>query len=197
MDESEVQTITEIYQKLKGRRTAEFDLDIQFDLASFESFRYYTIVRMGPVIAINTGGKPFYLSFLDLVYSEGTKGLYSSSASRESQVWGIAYLKRSYGHMLIRTETFLDKVREMLCHAELKFEEDAAFSSRFFVLANDETLARSVMGPAFRKMISDLEIKDFVIEMIDNMLIIGNNKVIDPDAAEKIVGFLDKVTRLG
>lgn len=196
MTEPEVQMITEIYQQGKGKYNAEFDFDISFDLASFEAFRYYDINHSGPVIAFNVGSNPFYLSFIKVGYSY-PQGRYSSGSFQDRQIWGIAHLKRSYGHILIRTETFLDKVREMLCHVELNFEEDAAFSDKYYVLANEETKARSAMGPAFRDQIKALDIKDVVIEIIDSTLIIGNDKIMTPDTAEKMVDFLDKMTSRG
>ena len=71
-----------------------------------------------------------------------------------------------------------DKVRELLHHAELDFGDDKAFSSQLYVLANEEEKARMLLEPALRLAIMRLQLKDFMIEIINNMMIIGDNSII-------------------
>jgi len=194
LTEKEVTQITEIYHSLKPRYPdAAFDFDFHPQFSNFESITgYYTNSRLGPVLRLDTASPCKYICFLKLGY-QGLESRYSSGACAEFQTWGVSFLKRNCGHILIRPETTLDKIRELLHHAELDFEDDKAFSSRFYVLTNDEGKARTLLGPALRQKIVDLQLKDFMIEIIDNRMIIGDNKCIDPATAGEIASFLYKL----
>jgi len=195
LPEKEVGLITEVYHTLKpGHPDAAFDFDFQPQLSNFESITgYYTDNRLGPALRLDTASPHKYLCFLNLTY-RGLQGKYTSGVYTEYQTWGVSFLKGDYGHILIRPETTLDKIRELLHHAELDFEDDKAFSSRFYVLANDEGKARILLGPAVRQKMLDLQLKDFTLEIIDNMMIIGDNKCIDPATAGEIASFLYKLS---
>lgn len=191
LDKNEVDAITEIYETLQPSYTAEFDPDYTFEAKKFEAFRGYDKANISPVLCLN---KSFYLAFTQVTYSI-FRGKYSSGSHAEMQVWGTVPLKKNYGHILIKPETLLDKVCEWIHHVEIDFEDDAAFSNKFYVIATDEEKARSNMTTAFRNYIMDIPIKEFVIEIIDNLFIIGNNKIIQPEETIAMAKFLDKIAR--
>lgn len=115
---------------------------------------------------------------------------YAAPDHSDVQTWGIAMLQRKYGHVLIRTETMVDKIRELIHHAEIDFEDDKAFSNQFYVLANAEDDARKLLGPSMRQMIAGLRLKDLMIEVVDDVMIICDNKNIDPTTAVEMASFL-------
>jgi hypothetical protein len=54
--------------------------------------------------------------------------------------------------------------------------------------------ARSLMTLTFRNLIRSIRIKDFVIEIIDDELIIGDNKNMTADTAEMMAKFLSTLS---
>jgi hypothetical protein len=192
LDETDVVSITEIYNQLERDYTAKFDLDFTFETKEWEVFSGYDKTNFGPVLSLQKNGDPFYLNFLQVEYAI-FRGRYSSSASMELQTWGRLTLKKDYGHILIRPETFRDKIQEWIHPVELDFEDDKAFSNAFYVLSNDEAKARLNMTPAFRNSIRDIPLTEFIIEIMGNTLLIGNNKVIQLETATAMAAFMEKL----
>jgi hypothetical protein len=200
LTQTEVERITEVYNSIKASYPeAGFNPDFQPQLSNYEAVRgSYTSVECGPALCLDESagasnpGK--YLCFVKLAYHIGGGGYIPSGPSWDTQTWGFAVLRQKYGHVLIRPETALDKIRELLHHAELHFEDDKAFSRQFYVLANEEEKARMLLGPALRGAIMSLRLRDFVIEVIDNLMIIGDNKSVDPATAAEIAAFLYRLS---
>jgi hypothetical protein len=195
IDESDVKSILAIYNKIKENFSAEFDFDYSFNFKEFEAFIHYGIKMFGPVICVSTPVKPFYLTFTCVQY-KGTPGKYSHPTYSDYQVWGIQYLKNNYGHILIRPETVLDKIHELIVPIELDFEDDKEFSKKFYVVTNDKLKGEMLLTKSFRNYVDNIQSKEFTIEVIDNKLIIGNKKVYDQDSAIAFVNFLNDISKV-
>lgn len=189
----QVQLITQVYETVKhSRPDAEFDFDFQPALGNYEAIQgHYGSWHCGPVLRMEKDPTSKYLCFINVNWNALGSGLCSiPSPYADFQTWGVAGLGRKYGHVLIRPETTLDKIRELIHHAEINFEEDREFSKAFYVLANEEETARKLLGPAMRKAIAGLKLKDFVVEVIDDVMIVGDNKCIDLTTAGEMASFL-------
>ena len=191
LDQEEVEMITDIYNHLKvAYPEVKFDDQGNSLLQRFESIAsFYTGLRHGPRIRLQRDGRRKDLCFLQLTYP-GLRSKFGTMYHANWQTWGVGYLSGSYGHVLIRTETALDKVRELIHRAEIDFEEDLEFSRRFYVLADDEKKARELLKPSLRDAIMNLELEDFTIEIINNVIIVGDHKWANPSTAGEIARFL-------
>lgn len=188
---NQVELITQVYEDLRPRHPeAEFDFDYQPPLGQYEAIRgNYFNFKCGPVLRVENGATSKYLSFIHVDWND-SGGKNGANWYADFQTWGIASLARSYGHVLIRPETTLDKIRELIHHAEIKFEADKKFSKEFYVLANEEDSARKLLGPGLRESIAGLTLKDFAIEVVDRVMIVGDNKSADPTTAGEMASFL-------
>jgi hypothetical protein len=187
----QVELITQVYENLRPRHPeAEFDFDYQPPLEQYEAIRgNYFNFKCGPVLRVENGPTSKYLSFIHVDWKDAG-GRYGANWYADFQTWGIASLARSYGHVLIRPETTLDKIRELIHHAEIDFEDDKEFSRQFYVLANEEDGARKLLGSGLRQTIAELGLKDFMIEVVDRVMIVGDNKSADPTTAGEMANFL-------
>jgi hypothetical protein len=111
----------------------------------------------------------------------------------EYHTWGLAYLKRDFGRVLIRRETLADKFIELVHPVELDFEEDKPFSDTFYVLVNDHQKAINGIDRNFRNAVMDIRHEDFVIEIVEHTLIIGSNKPMSPEHAIYLAEFVTRV----
>ena len=192
--ESGDEVIAAVYTKLKENFSAEFDSGFTIDFKQFSSFTYDSINNFGPVIRLQSQLKPFYLTFIEVGYIT-TGGRRGDNGHLEYQTWGVVLLKNSYEHILIKPETLLDKIHNLITPVDLNFEEDKNFSRKYYVVTNDELKARPLLTQSFRDMICNIEVDDFMIEVIDNKLIIGNKRVVDPESAVAFAKFLNTISK--
>lgn len=195
MSKNDFDSVIAIYDMLKSAFTAEPDYDFQINFREFHSFYFNELNYFGPVIKITDNTHQFYLTFPEVIYNI-TRGRYSPSRSVEFQTWGVLPLKKSGGHFMVRKEKLLDKIHELINPIELDFEDDKQFSRNYYVVTNDEAKAVQLLSPSFRNIISEIKEKDFIIEVFDNTLIIGNKKVIDLNTALEFANFLKKASSL-
>jgi hypothetical protein len=199
LSESDVQSISGIYHALKKTWPVTFATGFNRDIKQFDSFGNREIGSLGPVICLNKNSTPAYLTFIQFNYKLQTSfrgTMRDPDASyTEGQTWGMIFLKEDYGHVLIRPERMADRICELISHQELNFEDDKEFNRKFHVLTNDEAKARSGLTPHFRDCLRDIQVKDFVIEIMGNSLIMGDNKIIQQETAITMAGFLDRLSR--
>ena len=114
----------------------------------------------------------------------------------EYQTYALAYLKRNLGRVLIRPETLVDKLIELIHPHEIDFKEDKAFSDIFYVVANDHEKAVAGIDRNLRNAIMDVREDDFIIEIVEHTLIIGSKKPITPDNAVHLAEFVSRVAEM-
>ena len=189
------ESILEVYNNLKNNFTTAFDPGFSFNFKEFESFSYNEITSFGPVISVSRPFNSFYLIFVEVNYII-SPGRYSSGIHTDFQVWGVLFLKNDYGHILIKPETLLDKIHDLINPSELNFEDDKEFSKKFYVVTNDKSKAESRLSKDFRNQIKNISAKDFIIEIIGNKLIIGNKKTPHSKSAAEFAGFMNAVAAI-
>lgn len=180
------------YTELKSKFDIQLTGDIDFHLQDFEVFRQYNSVNLRGSFVIKNARTDCYILFIEK-YRLVTGVKSGTHEYREFQVWALAYLKHDFGRMLIRRETLADKIIELVHPVEIDFAEDKVFSDTFYVLANDYNKAVSGITREFRNAVMDVRHDDFIIEIVDHTLIIGDNK---PATCENVVHLAEFVRRL-
>jgi len=193
ISDNDIRTITEIYNAVKVGRQAEFDFDFNIDFRQFHLFSFDTIRHFGPVIKVWGAQKSFYLVFVQVLYRVGTGGRAPQRSSSDYQLWGVMNLKNKYGHVFIKPETILDKIKDMVNPIDIDIPADPEFSKHFYVVATDEAKAASLLGASFRDCIKNTRPGDLMIEAIDDKIIIGDEKVIQTETAIDIVNFMNSL----
>jgi hypothetical protein len=191
LQDAEIDIFLQTFNKLESVFDAGFNKNFNLDTERFESLKAYsTSVRE----AVQIGNKT-HIAFMHVHYTyTGTKGARMSAA--EFQAWGFVELKNNFGHVFIKREGFTEKFVELLKPVELDFEEDAAFSSKFFVLAKDKPKALRAMSPSFRNALLNFNMTSFTMEIVGNTLLIGNNKCMDAEDAFEIARFIHTIAAI-
>jgi hypothetical protein len=182
----------ETYKALKTKFDIEFTGHIDFRLEQFEVFKNYLEIDLRDSYVIRRLNNDSYIFFIGthsktIGVKGGVKDYY------ECNTWALAYLKRNFGRVLIRRETLADKIIELIHPVELDFKEDKPFSDTFYVLVNDHQKAVSAIDRNFRNAVMDIREDDFVIEIVEHTLIIGNQKPISPERAIHLAEFVTRV----
>jgi hypothetical protein len=190
---NDVQVLEDSYKALK----AKFNIgvpDSTIHINKFELFNNQTEASVNGTFLINYPAINCYLNFVKIHYN------YSVGRSRvnnyKCQAWAFVTLKKDFGRILIRRETFTDKVLEVVHHTELKFKEDKPFSDKFYVVTNDEAKAVAAMTPDFRTAMMDIKEMDFVIETINNTLVIRNNQPVNPQEIVYLAEFASRIAAI-
>jgi hypothetical protein len=105
-------------------------------------------------------------------------------------------LKNDFGHVLIKAETLLDKIHELINPIEVKFPNDPEFNKRFYVVTDNIEKVKSNFTKQFMAYLSKNLNEDFLIEILGNKLIIGNRKIIEAKTAIGFVDFMDQLSKI-
>ena len=192
----EIDRFYDTYKRLKENFDIQFTGDIDFHLEQFEIFRHcYVISVRNSYVIKQENNNDCYVLFVETHFkSKNGKGMVVEH--QECQTWALAYLKRDFGRVKIRPETLTDKIIELVHPVELDFAEDKPFSDTFYVLVNDHQKAVSAIDRNFRNAVMDVREDDFVIEIVEHTLVIGNRKPISPQRAIHLAEFVERLTSL-
>jgi len=195
MNCDEIDGLYNTYKALKSKFNIEFTGNIDFELKQFEVFRNYFDVNLLGSYVIRHMGKDSYILFIRTqTRTMGTRG--GIFDHYENQTWALAYVRRDFGRALIRRETLADKIIELVHPVELDFAEDKAFSDTFYVLVNDRHKAEAAIDRNFRNVVMDIREDDFVIEIVEHTLLIGNQKPISVERAIYLAEFVARLSTM-
>ncbi|MBD1394949.1 hypothetical protein [Mucilaginibacter glaciei] len=180
---------------LRENYRVEVPGDIDFQLEQFETFNHYKDLNIRDTYAIKHIGADSYMLFLEM--NPNAKSTRAELKHHHNyQPWALTYLKQDFGRVFIRTETLLDKIREIVFPIELDFREDKPFSDRFYVLTDDKEKAHKAMTQQFRDAMMLIKETDFVVEIFEHTLIIGNRKPVAPEHACYLAEFVSRLANL-
>lgn len=183
------------YQTLKAQFQIQPTGNIDFHLEQFEVFKQYTGIKIRGSFVIKQCDNDCYIFFIEAhVKHIGLNG--HVNEHNEYQTWALAYLKHDFGRVLIRRETFADKIIELVHPVEVDFKDDKAFSDTFYVLVNNHNKATTGITRNFRNAVMDVRCDDFTIEIVEHTLLIGNKKSIEPEKAEHLAEFIERVAEM-
>jgi len=200
LDAGEVQALEDTYKALKTKFTISLPSEIDQHINKFEPFNNTPGARLGGTLLVNQPAINCYLNFVKnrFSYSYGGRGGKGGQdfIYDKYQAWAFVTLSRHFRRVLIRRETFADKILGIVHPIELKFKDDKVFSEHFYVVTNDNEKATTAIAPDFRGIIVDMMYKDFVIETINNTLVIRNNQPIDTEEVVYMTEFATKIAAL-
>jgi hypothetical protein len=183
------------YNVLKEKFDIQPTGNINFNLDGFESFKFYTDTKVRGSFVIKRAKNDCYILFVEVHYKTmGGKSGYTYH--QDYQTWAISYLKQDFGRVLIRRETLTDKIAELVHPVEIDFAEDKAFSDTFYVLANDHQKAVAGINRNFRNAVMDIRSDNFVIEINEHSLIIGNRNTLSPEKSVHLAEFIERIANL-
>jgi hypothetical protein len=189
----DVQALEDSYKALK----AKFNIglpDSNTHLNKFELFNNEPEASISGTFLINYPATNCYLNFVKIHYNYSVGR--SQVKNYKCQAWAFVILKRDFGRVLIRRETFADRVLEVVHHTELKFKDDKQFSDKFYVVTNDVTKATAAMTSDFRTAIMSAQNTNFVIEAINDTLVIRNNQPVNQQDITYLAEFASKIAAL-
>jgi hypothetical protein len=109
------------------------------------------------------------------------------------EVWGIKELDENFGDILIRKETFSDKITELFKSFDIDFDEDPQFSKTFYVLGENEIEIRTFLTQSRRQLLGSFPDKDFQLEIKNNILSFGLPKKLSIPRVLQISKFLKDI----
>ena len=172
----------------------EIDSGLSINIKDFDIFSHNELNSYGAVFRILKNSKAFYINFLEILYRSGINR-YSSDVHLEYQTWGFINLKNNFGHILIKPETFLDKIHNIINPVDLDFEDDREFSKKFLVVTNHKQKAELQMTQNFRNCIKQIELNEFIIEIFETKLIIGDKKIVSLESTLSFAKFLNEMAK--
>ncbi len=181
-------TYTTLQQKFDIQPTG----DIDFHLSDLEVFREGDIRLLGSFV-IKDARTDCYVLFIERTFRGYASKGGGEYFSHHYETWSLAYLKHDFGRVLIRKETLADKIIELVHPVEIDFADDKAFSDTFYVLANDFNKAFANINRDFRNAVMDVRHDDFLIEISDHTLIIGDRKPVFPGRASHMAEFVARL----
>jgi len=192
MSETDAQKQFDIYTTLKDNYNAEIDTEYPINIRDFDIFNANEFNDHGAGFRIVKNSRPFYLEFIEILYrTDGRR--YSPNFHIEYQTWGLVNLKSDFGHILIKPETFLDKIHDIINPVDLDFKDDKEFSKKYLVVSNDRMKAEMQMNQSFRNYIKQIALEEFVIEIVNNKLIIGDKKVVSLESTLEFAKYLNTI----
>ena len=189
----EVQLLEDIYNALKAKFSVEVNCKIHFDAKNFD-LTANTETTVGGVLSINSSN-PFHLLFLKTRYSNYSVRSTTRDDWYKYTVWAYLNTVKDFGRILIRHETFNDRLVGLLHPCEMKFPDDKPFEHKFYVVTNDDTKAHLALTYNFRNAVMDMG-DDLLMETEGKALIIGNQMDLDVVQTMQMVEFANKIAAL-
>ena len=152
-------------------------------VASYEYFLPFSSFR------IKNSTSEAHLLLTGVTYS-ATGGKRSVNFT-EVQFVGIKILDRNYGHIIIRPETFEDKIEELFSRKETDFAGFKKFSRKYYVVHNGEMLANQFETAERIAIIQDMY--EVTIEVNQNILIAKFPRIITATDCLSMINFLERL----
>ena len=195
IEASDIDALEATYKTLKENFKVGLTKDDAIKLKEFDMFTNHPEATIGGTLLINHPEDGCHLSFVKLrTVIQGGRG--PAISYYKYQLWASATLRSDFGRVMIRRETLVDKILNVVHPVELHFDNDSAFSHRFFVAANDREKAITAMTPSFRDAIAGIRMDDFIIEIANSTLVIGNVQPITPQQTLYMAEFATKLSNL-
>ncbi|MDB5007892.1 MAG: hypothetical protein JWQ84_2163 [Mucilaginibacter sp.] len=198
LEADEVQALEDTYRALKAKFNIGIPDNTDHFLNKFELFNNNPETKLGGTLFINYPQINCYLNFVKSSYSYSSGGRGGNGGQNfeydKYQIWAFVTLNKDFGRVLIRPETFADRILEIFHPTELKFPEDKLFSGNFYVVANDPEKAEASITSDFRNVIIDMMYKDFVIEIINQTLVIRTNQPVNAEETVHLAEFASKIS---
>lgn len=173
------------------------ELKVTYDLCEdFEEWIKSSMIlesqeKFQPIIGCKVLTMPVYgcLLIIKANYSF-PDGRYSNKGS-DFQVIGLKKLDKNYDHLIIRPETFADKVSELLVRTEIDFKDFPKFSSKYFFVSNDRLLAEQFATTSRLTLIEQQ--KGLVLEVIGSSLFARFPRKLNEEDINNMISFIKSI----
>ena len=189
----DVQILEDTYNALKVKFNIGTDCDIHFDAKDFD-LTANTETTVGGILSINSSS-PFYLIFLKTHFSEYGVRSVTRYDWYKYTVWAYINQTKDFGRVLIRHETFNDRLVGLLHPCEMKFEDDKPFDHKFYVVTNDDQKAHLALNWNFRNAVMGMS-DNMILETEGKSLIIGNQSEMSTEQTIQLAEFASKIAAL-
>jgi hypothetical protein len=189
-----VQALEDSYNALKTKFHIALPGNVDLHINKFELFNNSPDASICGTFLINHPANDCYISFIKIHYRY-TAGR-STVDNFKCQAWAFVNLKKDFGRVLIRRETFTDRIMELVHPVEVKFADDKIFTHYFYVVANDHEKATAALTEDFRNVIKENVNEGLVIEIVNYTLIIGSIKPITPELTIYIAAIANKLASI-
>jgi hypothetical protein len=124
--------------------------DAESRLRGIELFEERAGIFLLDAWSVSHGGPDLQLCLLVRPFKtpEQKGGIIETVTKYECHMAGLFSLRRDLGRVLMRPETFGDKLLEIFRPREVDFDECPQFSDRYYVLASDEERLRQHIPPS-------------------------------------------------
>ena len=191
----DVQALEDTYKALQKKFSISLSDDKGIHIKQFELLNTNQDVVVGGSLLINTPTNNCHLVFLKIHYSIVSGRAYQRHEYYKYQAWAFITSKTDFGRILIRHETFNDRVVSLLHHCELEFKDDKPFDHKFYVVTNYDQKALLAMNWNFRNAVMDMG-DEMLMETFDHTIIIGNNMPVDAEQIVHLTEFAVKIAAL-
>jgi hypothetical protein len=191
----DVQELEDTYKALKAKFDISISSDNEFHIKQFELLNTNPDITIGGSLLINTPTNNCHLAFLKIHNSYYSIKGANRSDYYQYQAWAFINSKSDFGRVLIRHETFNDRIIGLIHPCELEFKDDKPFDHKFYVVANDEQKALLAMNFNFRNVVMDMS-DEMMMETVGHTIIIGNNMPLDARQTVNLAAFASKVAAL-
>ena len=195
IDADEVHALEDTFKLLKAKFRVSVSEDTTFDIRQFDLFNNQTDISIGGTLLINHPESGCYLHFLKIL-TKVLNGRGPAISYYKYQVWASATLRNNFGKLVIRRETVVDKIINLVHPTELHFKDDPIFSKKINVVADDKDKAARSMTKAFRNVLLEISRADWHIEIINSSLIIGSIQPIDSKQTVLLAEVAGKLSRV-
>ena len=174
------------FQNVEEVPESEMDM-LAESLRPFETLKGYRTLTLHDAVTIKHDSSTCTLCILVCNGTIEKTGRYCTYCEETKELYAtvLVSLPDNYGHILIRPETWSDKVVEVFFPQELDFDEHPEFSHRYYVLAKDESLARRHLTYNILNAVNTRA--DLLIEIYGQTLQAGIPKNLNLDTTTNLV----------
>ena len=140
---------------------------------------------------VKSENSSFYLYIITRIVHY--KGKHGGRTEEFLEVWGLKELNENFGDILVRKETFSDKITELFKSFDIDFDDDLQFSKTFYVLVENEAKTRTFLNQPRRQLLKSFPDKDFQLEVKNNILSFGLPKKLSLSRVLQISKFLKDI----
>lgn len=135
------------------------------------------------------------LALLTFNYHDVTIGNHGPRVTKNiyCELIGLTSINYNIGHVLIKPETVIEKLIELVNPIEIDFKENKEFSSKYYVLANDEKKLRENIDLNLLEHIN--KHKELYIEIINGIILIRTLKPVDSNSIKTVVELIEDINK--
>lgn len=190
LSKTEEEILKEIYNLLNEQFEVAFDKNFSQNLKKFTVFNHISTVNPFICFDVKSQNENFKIIGINIQYNYigGQRG---DSLINENQIWGLKTTQNNYGNVLIRDENIYDKFLDIFTKVDIDFKADKEFSKRYHVASNEKEKTSFAFNSKIRSFFNEIpKNENFIFEIVENEIIMGNRKPMDQYKTLQIANFL-------